>query len=678
MKKLILIILMILVFSFSVQASIIATIGMKGLSFVDPKLASVVGNVMSLSDPTSFVQGQITGKIKQETIGKIQEGFMQEFSKDNPGAVESMNKWNQVKGYIDQGASIVNELKLDDKGEIKEGTIKFDKLSKVGSLVNKDLKDEDIQITKGNMEIKERISIVTLAEGGNLNIKGNLYMNIENGAQFRVEKKTGELVSATFKSKGGEYYFGAQRIKVPAGATVNYGLGRITITGVNEFDFSHKGMEADKFDEYNKIKILEGGNIEIQGPSIGGKNFKIGEILVNDGRLELSGNNYILYSGTEVDVNNLVFKSNTRDMVLSLNQNPGGDKYLYLNEKEKIVEFKSIEGGGYLKFNKGNKFVNIQDDNKFELEFDRGDINLVGGEKPNLKLGLIEDNRYKTKIVNGNGVVDLDIYEENIVINSEYNENKLKNMPIKIDMPESRFFNSDLVFDENGLFLTSKGKTNVNYRDHSIDDPSVKFVTDDENCFATNILFKENKFVHGCFSKDESKEISNNLYKLDDTYKKSFSYIDVLDTSEVSKICGKISYACTLDRTVLFKKDYIKDTDKLVHELAHANANKIESLYPKFKENWMEIADAENIYEEYGNPQTLPIGGDLRGCCSVYGCTSYEEDLAECVELSFKDPKKFSKFINNNVRYGAKLDLLCKYNFIPKNSCDEIRAGSKK
>ena len=124
MKKLTIISLLLLLLIGSVYGSAFAVIGMTGLSFANPEAASAVRNVMCVSSPagvlscaSQYANGKIIGAVTGEAFEAI--------AKASPEAAQSISTYNQVKGYIDTGARILEEMELDSNGGVKKSTIMF-------------------------------------------------------------------------------------------------------------------------------------------------------------------------------------------------------------------------------------------------------------------------------------------------------------------------------------------------------------------------------------------------------------------------------------------------------------------------------------------------------------------------------------------------------------------------
>mgnify|MGYP001566601468 FL=1 len=174
MKKFIVILLVLILLVSNVNAGAFATIGMTGLQFVNPEAAQLVNKLICVSNPAACLKGKVVGQVTGELYQAIAE--------KNPEIARSIDTYNQVKGYIDTGARIINELELDDKGQVQKGTIEFkNEGGKIGNLVGEDIKEEDVTVSKQVIfDKKDGVSTLTFTgDGSNVKIRSDLYTNIK-------------------------------------------------------------------------------------------------------------------------------------------------------------------------------------------------------------------------------------------------------------------------------------------------------------------------------------------------------------------------------------------------------------------------------------------------------------------------------------------------------------------
>src|SRR3989344_2071063 len=124
MKKggLILLALLLLLFITPVHANLFVTIGMSGLGFVNPTAATLVRGALCATNPINCVTQFLEGKVVTEIYGQA----FQAVAEISPEAAKAIVTYNQIKGYINTGAAIIEELQLDEEGEIQQGTISFE------------------------------------------------------------------------------------------------------------------------------------------------------------------------------------------------------------------------------------------------------------------------------------------------------------------------------------------------------------------------------------------------------------------------------------------------------------------------------------------------------------------------------------------------------------------------
>ncbi|MBS3152304.1 hypothetical protein J4230_02740 [Candidatus Woesearchaeota archaeon] len=305
MKKFVICILAVLLFVNYVYAIPFATIATTGLNFLGPggaELSTLVNTAVTAAGCfTSLalcVEGQITGKISGEIYGKALESI----AKSSPDAAKAIITYQQVKGYAQQGAEIINELKVDNYGYVESGSIKFKSDSEIGNFIGKDISKEDIVVANAQFSKENGITTLTIEEGGRLDIKDKaigktrVYSNIAKGGVFKLNEK-GEITEAdiTSNDKGSQFSFGDKLIDVKPNTRVVYRNGQIVVYGKEKsFTLSSSLNEKDKG---SNIKIIDGDSVTINGNEIigvgfQGEDFKVaglnggfGRVVLNDGRI---------------------------------------------------------------------------------------------------------------------------------------------------------------------------------------------------------------------------------------------------------------------------------------------------------------------------------------------------------------------------------------------------------
>ncbi len=109
MKKILFVLILILFTVQLVSAADFASIGMQGLSFVNPQAAQIVNGIVCISNPVLCIQ--------QKIVGSVTSGVLQKVAEANPAAAQAISVYNQVKGYVDQGAKISEDLKVNELGK---------------------------------------------------------------------------------------------------------------------------------------------------------------------------------------------------------------------------------------------------------------------------------------------------------------------------------------------------------------------------------------------------------------------------------------------------------------------------------------------------------------------------------------------------------------------------------
>jgi len=195
----------ILLFSGAVSANIIGTIGMQGLSFVNPQLAQVVQGILCVTSPggiaacaVQYAQGKVIGQIKGEIFNKIAQA--------DPEAAKAILTYNQVNGYIEQGAAILKELKVNEEGKIEEGVLHFNEKEYSLKEFLVDSNAEDIVVSNADYDFKA--NKLTMKKDGYMKLKFKdengaekefVYKYIKEGGKFILNEK-GEIKAAQFIS----------------------------------------------------------------------------------------------------------------------------------------------------------------------------------------------------------------------------------------------------------------------------------------------------------------------------------------------------------------------------------------------------------------------------------------------------------------------------------------------
>ncbi len=251
-----------------------AVIGRAGLSFVNPEAAQAVNTIICVSNPILCAHGKIVGAVTGE--------IYQEIARQSPEAAMAIATYNQIDGYLQTGASIIQELKVDNNGYVTEGSIEFTQQSQIGNLVGKNIKIEDVTVSNARLTKNNGISAFTLKENGNLIIRerdpntgqpsrGRNYNNIAAGGIIKLDEN-GQVIEAdiTSNERGSAISFADKVIEIPPDTRVTFKDGKIKVYG-NDKTFSLSNFGSQKS---ARIKIIEGGEVTIAGNTVSGRSFE--------------------------------------------------------------------------------------------------------------------------------------------------------------------------------------------------------------------------------------------------------------------------------------------------------------------------------------------------------------------------------------------------------------------
>ncbi len=324
MKKLIIFLLILVLLVSSISAISFATIGMTGLNFISPETATVVKGILCVTSPAGliacaeqWVEGKIFGYISGEVLQAIAEA--------SPEAAKAIITYNQVQSYIDTGANILEDLKVNEKGEIEEGVVLFgEEEYDVGDFfVN--LTSDDIKVSNAEYDFKTKTLIVD--EGGFLKIKIEdeegekkefVYENIKAGGIFKLDEN-GKIEYAKIVSSEDygcpsclfAYEFeNNPKIMVEANTEIIYENGELIVYKNKRGDFGFYLPDVSETQDVI-INILE-DKVIIRGNKIIGKNFEIMGNKISglqphrSGEVTISGNKIINVDyGTRAIVNGI-------------------------------------------------------------------------------------------------------------------------------------------------------------------------------------------------------------------------------------------------------------------------------------------------------------------------------------------------------------------------------------
>ncbi len=403
-----------------------AVIGRTGLSFVNPEAAQAVNTIICVSNPILCAQGKIVSAVTGE--------IYQEIARQSPEAAMAIATYNQIDGYLQTGASIIQELKVDNEGYVTEGSIEFTQQSQIGNLVGQNIKIEDVTVSNARFTKSSGISAFTLKENGNLIIKerdpntgklskGRNYNNIASGGVIKINEN-GQVIEAdiTSNERGSTFSFADKVIEVPPDTRATFKDGKIKVYGNDKtFALSNFGSQKSA-----RIKIIEGNEVTIAGNNVYGRSFEgsdfkvfglnggYGRVVFSEERIVQVGEN------TAATIKGIQHITSDKNLNIYYNENfnPSGHK----NENYFTYGTSKIwlGGSGFTsKLRKGNEIFPEYIDNMYDDSFVERDARVEfspnGGQMEVTKISpqnkpLALDIRAegKVNIKNGRWVLDSD------------------------------------------------------------------------------------------------------------------------------------------------------------------------------------------------------------------------------------------------------------------------------
>ncbi len=506
MNKKIITIVFALLFSINgVNAELFSTITSTGLSFVNPAASAVLNGILCVTGPTglitcatNYAQGKITGIIQGEAITKIaQSGAL------GQKIVNSISTYNQVKGYLDEGAKIIRELKIDENGKLIDGSISNSKINGeyVGNLFGLDKEDifieGEIKIDlnqKSEVTKKQENHISFLKGAGKLWIKdkntGKLYFyeNIDSSREnlFKIDKN-GDLIEAVFSvgKNGGSYSFPTvdKELKLPDGARVYYSNGELSIN----LDSSSNPIYYDNLVINKRIKY----DILFNGDVIGCYGCKINDMILY-GSIQKKEEGFLLMPNSELEREKILFQANGKLFIA----NQDADTSIYPNwvkvlDKDLIAH--NQDHYIILEFLDGNKF------------FDLDNTGLKNTERKTIMIGLFGNNDLKITNRNAENKVPLITHDGS------------KNSEVRIDTGIFSFNikKDDFRYSYDPINKKNLKQTQFSFASNNLNKfPNEDFVlmTKEEKTFVVHDRFKKENavFFDGSRLKEEPKNLIYN------------------------------------------------------------------------------------------------------------------------------------------------------------------------
>jgi len=693
----------------TVSADAIATIGTQGLSMARPLAAQALNTVMGLSNPVQFFTGQM--------IGQIQGEAFQALAKASPEAAKAVQAFQQVQGYVNEGAQVVNELKINDQGKVTDGTIKFgEKQAFINNLIGEDIKDKQISVTNAELTKKDGASTIEIKDKGNLVItqvddKGKttdhfFYQNIKEGGKFELDDK-GQIAKADITaSDDTSFRFGSQSVSVPKDARVIYDDGKISVSGKEGTAFDLKEYSKDAngnfLENYNqRIRILDENGVLINGQTIQGKNFQVGDINVRGmnnglGTLTIQENGNILGKNSIADWKNLEIDATQKDVLLV---KPGADiskitgNYIAPNSKLEA------NGDGFsLEFKPNNQWTNVkaEENDKLKLTFDR-DIKVNFENRNEIdKAPLMSLTRNKdSSLIIENGGQEYVYSNEIKKVNYAHQDYTYANPRIDVSLGPTSPDN------KGSVPMELEDVTEAIY-DHEIRIPSAKnlilagagiptkILEEDNWLFSNNgkvvpgkyypeaIRSKGNVFVYG-ESFDIKLDSEGNIKYPIIAASRQFNFGGI-DTS-IGEIVGFDSKNHYLDKKQI---DYIfgEDREKPLANILGERFRELKVTYDNYKDDPELLQPIHNAIDNTGRIEFFTsdrkgyiVGSETRGVGTILSAIELFKDDPE-LQSSILDKTDFkignylsSDIEDQFIRYSASRDVLEK--FLDKYGLDE-------
>lgn len=390
--------LIILTLSISfVSAGIVATIGMQGLNFVNPAAANVVRGVLCVTSPAGLIgcaEQYLEGKI----IGAVTGKALQTIAKASPEAYNALVTYNQVKSYLNKGSAILEELRVNEEGQIEKGIFDFNEEEYSVKDFFENLTAEDVILSnaKYDFETKE----ITMKEDGFLKLKikdeeGNIqelnYENIKENGVFKLNSK-GLVEEAEFTtSDKSEYKFGDnEKIKVNEDTFIVYENGIIEVHGKDKnLRYGNLNITLNR----NFINFFE-NKITCVDCKVDG--IELGAFAGNLGILDVKPQGYLIRRGSTNYKQNKFKVRDINEQILIAN--PGVDLSLYngnwIRQTADDLEIQSAENGKIsIDFLENHEILNTDNKDKLFTEVTQGDALKI---KKRTSQGLIPKISHKS------------------------------------------------------------------------------------------------------------------------------------------------------------------------------------------------------------------------------------------------------------------------------------------
>jgi len=368
MKKLILLVFIFLFLISNVNASPIATIGIVGLNFINPTASTIVSNALCVVGPppanlvscaAQYVGGKVVGQVYGEALNQI--------AQESPEAAQAIITYNKIKGYIDSGANIMQDLEVNEEGKIEKGMINFEEGSGVGDLLGFENED-DVFVENVDLEFngEEGHNKITFKEKGRFWVKQNEEMtsfeNIKEGGEIELNNE-GEIIKTDFitNENGGNYNLGNNIIMVPPNSRVRFNGEKIVINA------------ADNSQLTNLPRSILNENIETKVVEFRGNNLKLpNEIMLERGTLNYHNNQFYVEEGKAVTLNGINIKPFKEKVDIHFDGRPHLGDYVSFDKTGERSYFMVKDNPYEVSFESSTNIFNVEgkDNLKFIMEKD--------------------------------------------------------------------------------------------------------------------------------------------------------------------------------------------------------------------------------------------------------------------------------------------------------------------
>lgn len=353
-----------------------------GFTLDNANIGTIMSELVCASTPVACVEGKVVGLLKTATLEAIK--------KNNPELYNAISTMNQLKGFVDQGNAIINNIKVSNEGVIESGTIKLsDEEQSFGNLVNPEFEADAVKGKNVEFSREGGNSFITFNKTeGYLKLNGDEFKNIKpnglnNKAFIKLDEK-GMITNADLTaSEDTSFVFNDKKIDVKKDMNVRYQDGVINLYG----------KEYDKINLYDKVTDSEGkssftngheitlGNdkgrrVFIEGNNVRGTNFWVDDLGVSGfgnsinpmGEVSIVKEGYLLGENTvgEKDRLSMTTKHGSDLLIAnSIDSSRNFDNWI-LPEKNRLRG----KGGFKVKFSEGNQWAKIDSNDLFEIDSD--------------------------------------------------------------------------------------------------------------------------------------------------------------------------------------------------------------------------------------------------------------------------------------------------------------------